>query len=408
MTHDEEAALTRKGRFARGAAIVALLTTALALLGPNAFAAPPAPDILSPHPNETISGVPVTATGITEPNLFVSVFEGTVQIGGDFADPAGIFSMTLEIGGGTHTIRAYALGEDLGLSPASEPVTFNVDAAPIAPRFTSPVQDSRTNQTSITFVGHTDNATTVTLKEGSTVLATNIPVSDRTFTKTLTFAAGTHTVTGTATDGQNRTSSAGSVRFTVDFTPPPAPNISAPAQGAAFASGNITVSGSAEAKAMVRLYEGSTELGATQASASGAWTIPLSGLTAGSHGVQARATDLAGNTGPLSATRTFVVDMTGPEATITTPNDQVFLDPASITGTASDNYRVARIQLTYKSVTGATVRTVNNAPCTGCGTGSATWSDAPDLGTGVYTVTAVAYDTASNTSVPVSITYVQV
>lgn len=400
--------MTRKVLNVARAAAVTTLILCMGALAPAAFAAPPAPDILSPHPQETIVGTPVTATGLTEPGLLVSVYEGSVAIGGDFADGAGIWSMTLEIGGGSHTIRAYALGTDLSQSPASAPVTFTVDAAPIAPRFTSPVQDSRTNQTSITFTGHTDNGTTVTLKEGSTVLASGIPVSERTFTTTLTFAAGTQTVTGTATDAQGRNSTAGSVRFTVDLTPPAAPNISSPAQGAAFASGSVSVSGSAEAKSTVRLYEGTAEIGSVQSSTSGGWSIPLSGLAAGSHGVTARATDLAGNTGPSSAVRTFVVDQTGPEVAITTPNDQIFLMPASVAGTASDNYRVARIHLTYRNVAGTVVRTVNSASCAGCATASATWSDVPGLGTGAYTVTAVAYDTAGNGSAPEAITFIQV
>jgi hypothetical protein len=400
--------MTRRWRNITRATLMTLLILSMAILGPAALAAPPAPTILTPQPNATLNGVPVTATGSTEPNHFVSVFEGSVVIGGDFANGSGNWSMTLDIGGGSHTIRAYALGPDLTESPASGAVTFTVDAAPIAPRFTSPVQDARTNQTSIMFTGHTDNGTTVTLKEGSTTLASGIAVSDRTFTTTLTFAAGTHTVTGTATDGQGRTSTAGSVRFTVDLTPPPAPAISSPAQGAAFSSGTVTVSGSAEAKSTVTLYEDSTEIGVVQASASGGWSIPLSGLAAGSHSVTARATDVAGNAGPSSAVRTFVVDQTGPEVAISTPNDQIFLTPAAIVGTAADNYRVARIQLTYRNLAGTVVRTVNNASCTGCSTPSANWSDAPGLGTGAYTVTAISYDSAGNTSSPGSITFVQV
>jgi hypothetical protein len=79
-----------------------------------------------------------------------------------------------------------------------------------------------------------------------------------------------------------------------------------------------------------------------------------------------------------------------------------------ITGTAADALSgVGSVAVTFTdALDGATTRT---ADCTGCGTGSATWSVATaGLAPGLYTVSAVATDVAGNDSEPATAAFVVV
>jgi hypothetical protein len=170
----------------------------------------------------------------------------------------------------------------------------------------------------------------------------------------------------------------------------------------------VSVSGTAESRASVRVYEAQALLATTTASSSGSWNASITGLADGSHTATARASDAAGNQGAPSAPRNFVVDTTPPMVTITTPTGTVFLpgDQGRVTGTASDNHVVARIDLRWQDlVTAQSTTTV--ADCSGCGTPAATWSGRAPLAPGAYRVQATAVDAAGNRSSPREITIVR-
>ena len=63
----------------------------------------------------------------------------------------------------------------------------------------------------------------------------------------------------------------------------------------------LTLSGTAEANATVKVFDGATLLGSVVANASGAWSYTTAALANGSHSLTATATDAAGNTGAASA-----------------------------------------------------------------------------------------------------------
>ena len=106
----------------------------------------------------------------------------------------------------------------------------------------------------------------------------------------------------------------------VDMTPPPAPLITSPANNSFDTDGNFNVSGTAEANAKVELFEGSLRVSKpTTASSDGAWGIPLSGVTDGSHTYTAKATDAANNTSAPSNACTVIVDTLKPRVTGTSP-----------------------------------------------------------------------------------------
>ena len=58
----------------------------------------------------------------------------------------------------------------------------------------------------------------------------------------------------------------------------------------------LTLTGTAEANATVKVYDGATLLGSATANGTGAWSFTTAALANGAHSLSATATDLAGNT----------------------------------------------------------------------------------------------------------------
>ena len=76
----------------------------------------------------------------------------------------------------------------------------------------------------------------------------------------------------------------------------------------------LTLSGTAEANATVKVFDGATLLGSVAANGSGAWTYTTAALANGSHSLTATATDAAGNTGAASAALSVTIDTVAPSA----------------------------------------------------------------------------------------------
>src|SRR5262245_13063237 len=111
--------------------------------------------------------------------------------------------------------------------------------------------------------------------------------------------------TATATDASNRTGpqTAPPFRVTVDLIPPAAPAIADIAD-----MGTLTFTGTAEPGSTVSVtLVGSRVIGTTITNPTGGWSLEYAGppLSTASHSFSATATDVAGNTGPDSATSTI-------------------------------------------------------------------------------------------------------
>ena len=83
----------------------------------------------------------------------------------------------------------------------------------------------------------------------------------------------------------------------IDTTTPAAPVISGDTVNG---NNSVALTGTAEANATLTVYDGSTELGTTTASAGGAWNYTTGVLGSGSQVITATATDAAGNTSAAS------------------------------------------------------------------------------------------------------------
>jgi MYXO-CTERM domain-containing protein len=176
----------------------------------------------------------------------------------------------------------------------------------------------------------------------------------------------------------------------VDVTPPPAPVVVTPANGAQVNTTTPAVSGTAEPGSTVTVIIDGTAVGTTTANAAGSWTFTPPALTEGQHMVRATATDPAGNTSPVSNTNTFTVDVTPPAApVVVTPanGSRVNTTTPAITGTAEP---------------GSTVTVIIDGTAVGTTTADAAgnWTFTPPaLTEGSHTVRARATDAAGNTSV---------
>jgi len=165
----------------------------------------------------------------------------------------------------------------------------------------------------------------------------------------------------------------------------PTISISSPASGAILASQSVTVTGTAT---------DNIALDKVEISADGANWIPAVGTTSwsgvltlpeGSNTIRARATDTFGN--QAVTTTTVTVDVTSPTVTSSSPESLPLCTSTtvSVTGTATDNSAVERVELSADGVNWVEAD------------GTTSWSAALPLG-GSTTVYVRAFDEAGNPS----------
>ena len=200
---------------------------------------------------------------------------------------------------------------------------------------------------------------------------------------------------------------AGGLAITLAAAGPPAP--SAPDLTAASDSGlsntdnvtNVTApifSGSAEANATVKLFDGATLVGTGKASAAGAWSITSSTLASGKHSITAKAIDTNG-TSVASAALAVTVDTTAPAAP-SVPD----LATASDSGASStDNItKVTTPTFTGTAEVGSKITLLDGATTIGTATanGAGAWSIVSTaLAQGKHAITAKATDIAGNVGI---------
>ena len=107
---------------------------------------------------------------------------------------------------------------------------------------------------------------------------------------------------------------------TVDTAAPVAPTIASYSTDSGTAGDGITndntltLTGTAEANATVKVYDGATLLGTVTANGTGAWSYTTAALANGAHSLTATATDAAGNTSAASTALAVTVDTVAPVA----------------------------------------------------------------------------------------------
>ncbi|NOK08044.1 Ig-like domain-containing protein [Corallococcus exercitus] len=355
--------------------------------------APVAPVIASPTSGQLVTTQTPVLSGTAEANSTVTVREGTTILCTATANASGAWSCTSSsLAQGAHMISATARDAAGNTGPASTPVSFTVDSiAPVAPVIASPTSGQLVTTQTPTLSGTAEANSTVTVREGTTVLCTTTANGSGAWSCTSSqLTDGTHTISATARDAAGNTGPAStSVPFTVDSTPPVAPVIASPTSGQTVATQTPTLSGTAEANSTVTVREGTTVLCTATANSSGAWSCTSSTLADGAHTVSATARDAAGNTGPASTSVPFSVDTTAPATpvvTAPTSGQAVATSTPAITGTAEAGSTV-------------TVREGTTVLCTATADASGAWScTSSTLTDGPHTVSVTARDAVGNTS----------
>src|SRR6185503_5226259 len=199
-------------------------------------------------------------------------------------------------------------------------------AAPVVPSITAystdsgTVGDGITNDNTLTLTGSAEANATVKVYDGVTLLgsATANGAGAWSFT-TAALTNGGHSLTATATDVAGNTSAASSaLSVTIDASAPATPAIGSYSTDSGTVGDGVTndntltLTGSAEANATVKVYDGVTLLGSATANGAGAWSFTTAALTNGGHSLTATATDVAGNTSAASSALSVTIDASAP------------------------------------------------------------------------------------------------
>jgi Ca2+-binding RTX toxin-like protein len=267
-------------------------------------------------PDTSITGGPANGSStndntptfsFTSPDA-TATFECRVDAG-SFAACGSAFT-TVALGDGAHTfdVRAKDPAGNIDASPASR--SFTVDTVvPDTSITAGPANGSSTNDNTPTF-SFTSPDATATFE--CSVDAGSFAACSSAFT-TVALGDGAHTFDVRAKDpAGNIDASPASRSFTVDTTPPDTSITAGPAGGSTTTSNTPTFSfTSPDATAT---FECRVDAGAFASCTSPRTTAALSD---GPHTFDVRAKDPVGNTDPSPASRSFTVDTTAPDTSIT-------------------------------------------------------------------------------------------
>ena len=377
--------------------------------------APNAPSIASFSPDSGVVGDhitnvnTVTLTGTAEANATVKVYDGATLLGSAAANGSGAWTYaTAALSSGAHNLTATATDAAGNVSSASAAMAVTIDTtAPAAPSIVSfspdsgVVGDHITNVNTLTLTGTAEANSTVKVYDGATLLgsATANGTGAWTYT-TAALSNGAHSLTATATDVAGNIGSASSAfAVTIDTTAPAAPAIASFSTDSGVVGDGITndntltLAGTAEANATVKVYDGATLLGSASANGSGVWTYTTAALSNGAHNLTATATDAAGNVGSASSVMAVTIDTTAPVA----PTIASFSTDSGVVGDGITNDNT--LTLTGSAEANSTVKVYDGATLLGSATanGSGAWTyTTAALSNGAHSLTTTATDAAGN------------
>ncbi|MCB0345156.1 MAG: SBBP repeat-containing protein [Bdellovibrionales bacterium] len=276
--------------------------------------APGAPVILDPVESQTLTTNYPPISGTAEALAVVEVFAGAISRGTTTADAAGNWNFvpSAPISDGDYALEASAADAAGNTSVLSTAVNVTIDGTlPGAPVINSPLNGSHVADTTPTISGTSDADVSIEVFDGAQSLGTTTASGSGswTFVPAQALSEALHTLTAKASDGQQTSPSSSAVVVTVDVTAPAAPVVTAPLHQEIFSDTQPLFAGTAEALSNVTIVVDSADAGNVAADAAGNWSMQSQAVLAeGPHTVSARATDLAGNTGPNAVTVNFTID----------------------------------------------------------------------------------------------------
>lgn len=353
-----------------------------------------------------ISGTGSIGATITIYDNGAAIGVATVGVGGTWS-----FTPSAPLADGAHSFTAVAVDLIGRVSAASPAFAITIDAtAPLAPVIVSAADDVApvtgtvgnngvTNDAEPAFSGTAEAGATVSLYQGATLIGTTTAdgFGAWTITPSTPLSDGVHSLTAVATDAAGNSGPASTVfTVTVDTIPPAQPTLN-PSNGG-------TLTGTAEAGAIVRIDTGAGTVDVT-ADQNGNWSYTATPALANGTIVSVIAIDAAGNLSAPSAT--ISVDSVPPPA----PAIQSLTDDApAVTGTfgngVTTNDTEPRLSGTAEPNALVTLFEggVQVGTATADGSGNWTFTFAAPLPDGQHVITATARDAAGNIG-PVSATF---
>lgn len=287
------------------------------------------------------------------------------------------------------TITCVAVSEG---GEASTSVTFKRDATPPVATVLTPANGGSTNQRRPFLSVNASEAATLTTTVGASTSCTAAgDAGTLGCTASSDLPVGVNVVSYALVDQAGNASAPVTSTFTIDLVAPGAPAFTAPTPGQRVRA--LSFSGTAEANATVRVFEGGTLVCTTTADATGAWSCTAVSGAERTVIVTAEAEDGATNVSTRSPSLTVTLDLTAPAAPLVTMpqgGSQLSVARPTVTGTCEAGAHVSVF------VDGSVAPDCEvDAPA---GTFSCQLTTA--LGNGPHSVAARARDSAGNDSAP--------
>jgi hypothetical protein len=309
-----------------------------------------APDIAitSPKDGEALPSTSVAVTGTSSDN--VAVQQVDVQVNnGAWAPATGTTSWSAQVTvpAGTSTICARAIDTSGNFKTSSPCPKVTVDASPPKVDITSPADGTQASQADIAVSGTSSDDTKVdkvevAVNNGAWTLATGTT----SWSAQVTLSEGGNSICAKATDGAAKSTTSKCVNVGFDKTPP-AVAITDPKDGAVVNLKDYTVRGTSSDNQGVVSVEVQANAGAwTPANGTNSWTA-LVPLNEGANTLCAQAKDKAGLSAATSPCSKVTLDTTPPAIAFTAPSPgtTVPAEALTVSGTASDNVKVERVEL---------------------------------------------------------------
>jgi hypothetical protein len=333
--------------------------------------------------------------GTAAANSTIKIFDGTKQIGTTTANASGSWEyITSVLTNAQHVLKATATNAS-GTSAASAALTVTVDN--VAPSVPLVKANSVVDTNKVLISGTAEAGSTVKVYDGANVVGTATVAANGTWSVTTNaLSTGSHNLTATATDVAGNVGAASQAVSSViggQTTPPPAaPQIVSFSTDSGKAGDNITndntltLKGTAQANATVKVFDGSTQVGTVKADSSGNWSVTTAALLDGAHNFTASTTDATARTSAASTALAITIDTKAPTAPALKTSSVVDTNHVLLSGTAE---------------AGSTIKVYEGSTVVGTGTAGAngSWSITTNgLSTGSHTLTTTATDVAGNIS----------
>jgi hypothetical protein len=260
----------------------------------------------------------ITLSGTAAAGSTLKIFDSSVQIGTATANANGVWSYnSLALSDATHSFTAQSVNTTGDISATSSSFKVTVDTtAPVLTLATSDggvANNGVTGLNHFTLTGTGEAGRQVQLFDGAKQIGSALVDGTGAWSfATASLTDGAHAFTVKETDAAGNVGTSAALNVTVDTAAPNAPIVNTAIVGS---NGSMDVSGTAEAGAIVRLYDGAKLLGTGTVAANGAWTINIGTPAAGAHAFSATATDTAGNlshsSGTLNSAIGTIIEATG-------------------------------------------------------------------------------------------------